>query len=299
MNLRILAVFLIVLVSLIVTSVLGIWGKQAAPAAGYQDGEVPDGYYLIVGVKSGKCLDIRQDGNERGFLQLFGCHDDFNNQKFQVINLGGGKVTLKLPYSGKCLDVYGNPPPPANGNRVQEFTCNGQANQIWDFTSVGDAIGGYRIFSHIGERICLNPSNGSVGDRTNIDIFGCDMTSNQRWRVRPTSPPGAGPSPPKPPDSPVPSAASQLEDVSDSCGPAGGGNTVCTLKVRNKSNQAIYGYVCWSNAIPPPGYNETCIPLDKHEITFAGSQVFAPPNARGIFPAGENHVLGFRPHVHY
>ncbi|WP_437727622.1 PQQ-dependent sugar dehydrogenase [Sorangium sp. So ce861] len=74
--------------------------------------------------------------------------------------------------SGKCLDVKGRST--TSGTALQIYTCNGQDNQSFNFTSAGElqVYGGTR---------CVEPANGATTAGTKAVIANCSGQSRQKW----------------------------------------------------------------------------------------------------------------------
>lgn len=80
-------------------------------------------------------------------------------------------------HSSKCLDVYNDST--ADGGNVNQWTCNGQANQQWQFV---DAGGGYYTLVNRNSGKCLDVYNNSTADGGNVDQWTCNGQSNQKWQ---------------------------------------------------------------------------------------------------------------------
>jgi hypothetical protein len=90
-----------------------------------------------------------------------------------------GAVTLAARHSGKCADVVGVST--ADGAEVAQYTCNGNANQQWQFESLGN--GYHRITAgHSGK--CLDVRNASTADGARAVQWTCNGNANQQWEVR-------------------------------------------------------------------------------------------------------------------
>lgn len=88
------------------------------------------------GVESSKCLDILNSTSVTPGQQtvIFGCTGQ-PSQQWLVDPQDNGTVAFENAlYPSLCLDVSGNPVDPDVGN-LDVYTCNGQANQEWYFTS--------------------------------------------------------------------------------------------------------------------------------------------------------------------
>lgn len=75
--------------------------------------------------------------------------------------------------SGRCLDIVGNSTTP--GAKVQIYTCNGGANQQWEFTAAGEL----RVF---GGTRCLDASGQGTAPGTALTSYTCNGQPNQQWR---------------------------------------------------------------------------------------------------------------------
>ncbi|MFI7454367.1 PQQ-dependent sugar dehydrogenase [Nonomuraea sp. NPDC049714] len=75
--------------------------------------------------------------------------------------------------SGRCLDVNGASQ--ANGAQAQIWDCNGQPNQQWTATSVGEL----RVYG--GK--CLDVNAAGTADGTAVIIWDCNGQNNQKWRL--------------------------------------------------------------------------------------------------------------------
>jgi glucose/arabinose dehydrogenase len=76
--------------------------------------------------------------------------------------------------SGRCLDVIGNVQTAGTG--VNIFDCNGQANQAWTFTSVGEL----RVYD---ATMCLDVVGQDTTAPAAVQIYTCNGGANQQWRI--------------------------------------------------------------------------------------------------------------------
>ncbi|MEV7416065.1 ricin-type beta-trefoil lectin domain protein [Streptomyces sp. NPDC089919] len=122
----------------------------------------------IVGVFSGKCVDVDNGSNRDGTpVQIFPCNGT-GAQTWSIVSDG------RIVALGKCLDVKHNGT--ANGTIVQLFTCNGGGNQQWTRT----ADGGLRN-PQSGK--CLDNLGFNAADRAPLGIWDCNGLSNQQWTL--------------------------------------------------------------------------------------------------------------------
>lgn len=85
-------------------------------------------YYLIINVRSGKCLDV-PNAAEKAVWQ-WDCHRG-TNQQWKLVSTGGS-YRIKSRFSGRCLDVNGASQ--SNGAQVIQWPCNGGPNQKFRLT---------------------------------------------------------------------------------------------------------------------------------------------------------------------
>ncbi|MEO3876248.1 lectin [Nonomuraea sp. B12E4] len=75
--------------------------------------------------------------------------------------------------SGRCLDVKGDVD--TLGTALDIWDCNGQANQVFEFTSAGElrTLNGTR---------CVDAYGNQTSPGTQVIIWSCNGQANQRWR---------------------------------------------------------------------------------------------------------------------
>jgi hypothetical protein len=90
---------------------------------------VPGGYYAIVNVNTGKCLDVAAFGmDDSAQVQQYECNGG-QNQNWIVATGTGGAVRLIARHSGKALSVMGSLPGDAGVAKVAQATAGSGANQ--------------------------------------------------------------------------------------------------------------------------------------------------------------------------
>ncbi len=128
---------------------------------------------------SGRCADVvnasTADGAE---LVQYTCGTG-TNQRFTVVDFGGGYVQLLARHSGKCLDVASSST--ADGAKVGQYTCHVGPNQQFQLQDVG---GGYvRVVArHSGK--CLDVSGASTANSARIVQWACNGATNQQFQRR-------------------------------------------------------------------------------------------------------------------
>ncbi len=88
-----------------------------------------------------------------------------------------GGSDLKNPGSGRCSDVAGGSL--ADGAKVQLYTCNRLARQIW--LNEPQSYGRIRVLN--GKK-CLDVQGGLIRSGTKVQSYRCNKTSAQKWSVR-------------------------------------------------------------------------------------------------------------------
>ena len=94
-----------------------------------------DGLYIIkYQKKDDMCLDIKSNQPNYGRLQIYGCGNSSNNQKFKLTfdsSIGGYKIEIDSR-SGQCLDVFDREQ--NDGKRIQH--THAMINLIRDGKSI-------------------------------------------------------------------------------------------------------------------------------------------------------------------
>ncbi|MFJ1706997.1 ricin-type beta-trefoil lectin domain protein [Kitasatospora sp. NPDC088346] len=122
----------------------------------------------IVGVFSGKCVDVDNGVNRDGTpVQIFPCNDT-PAQRWSIVSDG------RIMALGKCLDVKHNGT--SNGTIVQLYTCNGGGNQQWVQTATGGLMN-----PQSGR--CLDNLGFNANDRAPLGIWDCNGLDNQLWEL--------------------------------------------------------------------------------------------------------------------
>ncbi|MFC3492716.1 RICIN domain-containing protein [Glycomyces rhizosphaerae] len=93
--------------------------------------------------------------------------------------LAAGAVNLTARHSGDCVDVFNAST--ANGAEIAQYTCNGGANQSWEFQALGN---GYHqiVARHSGK--CLDVLSASTADSARVVQWTCTGGANQQWEVQ-------------------------------------------------------------------------------------------------------------------
>jgi poly(3-hydroxybutyrate) depolymerase len=132
----------------------------------------PAGGQQIVGVGSGRCVDITGPATGDGTrLQLYDCHSNWNQRWSYTGN------TLVNPQSGKCVNANGGGT--GNGTAVNLWTCNGSGAQRWTVQANGTIV-------HTQSGRCLDAIGRGTANGAQLQIYDCVSggQSNQQWTLR-------------------------------------------------------------------------------------------------------------------
>jgi len=138
----------------------------------------PTASYSVVGAASNKCLQYVAGAPEGARAEIRAC-DGSKGQLFNLRAVPGGYVELvSAQGTNECLDV------PAfsqdDGAPVQQWTCNGGANQQWIVADAGpDAI--RLVARHSGKVLAINGEN--TGDGSLLGQWAWKSGSNQRFKL--------------------------------------------------------------------------------------------------------------------
>ena len=109
------------------------------------NGNIPGGggttYYNIINRNSGKCLDVNGNGMADGTQLIQWPSTGGDNQKWQIVDAGGGYKKLQVKSSGKYADNQGST---AQGAYIVQWSSSTSNNQQWTMTDRG---GGYYSFT--------------------------------------------------------------------------------------------------------------------------------------------------------
>jgi endo-1,4-beta-xylanase len=147
----------------------------------------PGGTGTIVGVASGRCVDVPNASQTNGTrVQLYDCHGQ-TNQSWTYTSSKQLQV-----YGSKCLDANGGAT--ANGTGIIIYDCNGGPNQQWNINANGTISG-------VQSGRCLDV--WGTGNGQQIQLYDCHGQTNQQWRTNftggPSTPPSASASSSAPP----------------------------------------------------------------------------------------------------
>ncbi|MEU4742753.1 PHB depolymerase family esterase [Actinosynnema sp. NPDC023658] len=133
-------------------------------------GEQPSSGASLVGVQSGRCLDVVGASRVNGAaIDLWDCNGGANQQWTAT---AAGELRV---YGDKCLYPAGGGT--SAGTAVQVQDCTGQASQRWVAQSDGSIKG-----SQSG--LCLDAEALGTANGTRVLLWSCNGQANQRWTRR-------------------------------------------------------------------------------------------------------------------
>ncbi|WP_437737199.1 RICIN domain-containing protein [Sorangium sp. So ce1335] len=144
-----------------------------------------DTTYTLVGVQSGRCVDVDAAVSTADdvVLQLWDCNGG-TNQQFRFEAVDGGYYRIRSVRSDKCLDVRSGST--ADGAAIVQFTCHGNRNQQWYVTALGG--GAVRITSRLSGKV-IDAYGSPPANGTALLQRASNGSTSQQFRL---SPVGAG-----------------------------------------------------------------------------------------------------------
>lgn len=145
----------------------------AAPARAAEPG-------VIQSLASGKCVDLERGATSDGPVVIqFDCHAG-PNQRWSLVQSGGGGYRIESGLSGKCIgiDRLG----PANSGVIVQSACGaGGSEQLWSL----EGGGGGTVIKSVQSGLCLTLPGGSRVNGVRLVARRCTGCENQAWQPRP------------------------------------------------------------------------------------------------------------------
>ncbi|GAB3805760.1 hypothetical protein GCM10027605_32390 [Micromonospora zhanjiangensis] len=173
-----------------------VYGVQAADIAARDAALNPPGewntYELLVegqrlqvflnGVRINDFTNTNSARSLAGYvgIQNHGDADHVSFRNIRIKDLGGttppgnprtGRVT---GLAGKCLDINGAGT--ADGTKIQLWSCNGQANQVWSIDG--------QVWRNPNSNKCLGTAGGGTGNGTKVQLSTCNGSGGQNWAAQ-------------------------------------------------------------------------------------------------------------------
>ncbi|MGW4690360.1 RICIN domain-containing protein [Streptomyces sp. NPDC004244] len=126
---------------------------------------------------TGKCLDVRDESrDDYAVVQQYSCKDG-SQQSFGIgPNVIGGSPFYTYR-SYKCVEPRDGT---YDGAGVQQWTCNGGMDQLWDSVPLKPGIVTLR---HRWSGKCLQDMGHPDGKRREVGLMPCTYASDQAWRL--------------------------------------------------------------------------------------------------------------------
>ncbi len=130
----------------------------------------------VVNRASGKVMDVQQPNRDDAAVVGQWASNGQPWQRWQVVDAGGGYVSLRSVHSGKCLDVTGAST--ADGARLIQYTCHGRTNQQFSWRSTGD---GYDQLVNRASGRCVGVVGASTADGAALEQRTCTSAATLQW----------------------------------------------------------------------------------------------------------------------
>lgn len=130
----------------------------------------------VVNRASGKVMDVQQPNRDDAAVVGQWASNGQPWQRWQVVDAGGGYVSLRSVNSGKCLDVTGAST--ADGARLIQYTCHGRTNQQFSWRSTGD---GYEQLVNRASGRCVGVVGASTADGAALEQRTCTSAATFQW----------------------------------------------------------------------------------------------------------------------
>ena len=136
-------------------------------------------YEIKTALNNTSNLDVGNAGTSNGANVLIWNDKNGNNQRWKVIDAGGGLYRLEPQHApGKVLDA--DNPGTSNGTKVQIWDYWGGPNQKWQINPVGG--GYYELRASNALNKVLDVSRGNSADGTNVQLWDYANVPQQKWR---------------------------------------------------------------------------------------------------------------------
>jgi hypothetical protein len=130
----------------------------------------------VVNRASGKVMDVQQPNRDDAAVVGQWASNGQPWQRWQVVDAGGGYVSLRSVNSGKCLDVTGAST--ADSARLIQYTCHGRTNQQFSWRSTGD---GYDQLVNRASGRCVGVVGASTADGAALEQRTCTSAATFQW----------------------------------------------------------------------------------------------------------------------
>ncbi|MBB4884380.1 RICIN domain-containing protein [Streptomyces netropsis] len=128
---------------------------------------------------SGQCLTIEEGSFQEGaYARQLKCADGLDNQLFELLPSGSASFEVRAKHSGRCLSVD------ADLKWAGQRWCFGSTPpQHWKVVMVEVTKELYELRPVHVPNWCLDIAEASLDEGEHAQIFQCNGTDAQRWRI--------------------------------------------------------------------------------------------------------------------
>ncbi|WP_084546651.1 RICIN domain-containing protein [Glycomyces arizonensis] len=142
---------------------------QIMAAAGPSDGGPAPASGELLGVGSGRCLDVPNQSTANGTqVEIWDCNGG-SNQQWTYTDAGELRV-----YGNKCLDAEGAGT--ADGTLAIIWDCHGGTNQKWNLNADGS-------ITNVQSGLCLDVEGYGTANGSLVHLWTCHGGTNQQWNL--------------------------------------------------------------------------------------------------------------------
>lgn len=146
-------------------------GAIALPNRGVVSGTV----YKLLSKRSGKALDVSGYSSSAGALVDQWAYVGGNNQKWEMIDVGGGYFKIYSAHSGLVLDIVVG----SSDQQINQAASADKDSQRWKLEKVN---GYYKIINKSNGKV-LDVSNESYDNGANVHLWDYVGKDNQLWTI--------------------------------------------------------------------------------------------------------------------
>jgi len=154
-----------------------VYAAGDTPTNPVDSGLVSGKVYTLTAAHSGKNLEVDGGSSADGANVQLWSDNGKAQQRWKVVDAGGGYYKLLAESSGKALEVAGGAA--YDGANVQQWTDNGQTNQQWQIISLGS--GYYKLISRASGK-ALDVVGGYTNDGANVQQWTDNGNAQQKWK---------------------------------------------------------------------------------------------------------------------
>lgn len=142
--------------------------------------------FVFFNSHTGMCLQPQNDSMDQGAAIVQRPCKASGAQQWIYVSLGSAGFQFENSLTGMCLDARGGA---ANHTSVQQWTCNGISNEKWQIFVPAKGAAGAPVQSEVARSnsFCLDIPGGQQTDGLAMQIYGCNQTVSQLWKLNPAA----------------------------------------------------------------------------------------------------------------